>query len=255
MKKDIAVTVRENVPVAENIYKMTLFSEELPKDIGAGQFLNLSVGDSSHLLRRPLGIMAHTQNTVTVCYQVKGEGTQMLAQKEAGDQLTCLLPLGNGFVLDESAKKVAVIGGGVGIFPLISVLNAYRGQKNFVSYIGFRNLAATCMLDELSACDKLTISTDDGSYGKKGNAVQAFLADYETEMPDEIIACGPPVMLRVLKAELSARKIDTHCLVSLEERMGCGIGACLVCVCKTTDGKNARVCKNGPVFDIREVEL
>ena len=109
--------------------------------------------------------------------------------------------------------------------------------------------------DELEKSKKLTVVTDDGSYGKKGNAVDAYLDDAENIKADLIIACGPPVMLKVLKQKLTARGINTPCLVSLEERMGCGVGACLVCVCKKHDGENARVCKDGPVFDINEVEL
>jgi dihydroorotate dehydrogenase electron transfer subunit len=192
---------------------------------------------------------------ITVCYQVKGDGTRRLTERKAGEQLAVLLPLGNGFNLPESAHNIAVIGGGVGIFPLISVIRAYKGQKRFDSYIGFRNKEAVCLLDELQKSDSLTIATDDGSVGMKGNAVQAYFAATETPKPDCIIACGPPIMLKVLKQKLVEAGDDTPCFVSLEERMGCGIGACLVCVCGKTDGTNARVCKDGPVFDINEVVL
>jgi dihydroorotate dehydrogenase electron transfer subunit len=110
-------------------------------------------------------------------------------------------------------------------------------------------------LDELEKSKKLTIVTDDGSLGAKDNAVSAYLNDKDKVRADLIIACGPPIMLKVLKAQLKERDITTPCLVSLEERMGCGIGACLVCVCKKSDKTNARVCLDGPVFDINEVEL
>jgi len=125
--------------------------------------------------------------------------------------------------------------------------------KNFYTYLGFRNKQAVCLLNELPKCKELTVVTDDGSCGDKDNAVNAYIkALHEVDL---IIACGPPVMLKALKCALAEREIKTPCLVSLEERMGCGIGACLVCTCKKSDGGNARVCKDGPVFDINEVDL
>ncbi len=252
--KDVLATVKSNYAIAENIYMMTLTLSESVGEIHGGQFVNLSTGDNSQLLRRPLGVMKAEGGDVTVCYQLKGEGTRNLAKAEKGQKLKVLLPLGNGFNLGDK-RNVAVIGGGVGIFPLIATVREYCGDKNFYSYIGFRNKNAVCLTDELEKSKKLTVVTDDGSYGKKGNAVDAYFDDAENVKADLIIACGPPVMLKVLKQKLTARGINTPCLVSLEERMGCGVGACLVCVCKKHDGENARVCKDGPVFDINEVEL
>lgn len=251
--KELTATVKENKIIAENIYSLTLtFPEEL--EIRGGQFINISTGNPAHLLKRPFGVVKREGRDVTVCYQVKGEGTRCLSETEAGAKLEVLAPLGNGFILPETAKNIVVIGGGVGVFPLISVIRQYR-DKNFYSYIGFRNFGAVCLLDELENSNKLTVVTDDGSYGEKGNAVSAYLADAKNVRADLIIACGPPVMLKVLKNRLKEEGITTPCLVSLEERMGCGIGACLVCVCKKSDGANARVCKDGPVFDIDSVEL
>jgi dihydroorotate dehydrogenase electron transfer subunit len=253
--KELLSTIKNNEEIAQNIWAMTL---SLPEEVGCihgGQFVNLSVGDGVHLLKRPLGICKVEKDDVTVCYQVKGSGTIKLTERKKGEKLNVLLPLGNGFLLPESAKNIAVIGGGVGIFPLIAVLREYAGKKHFESYIGFRNRAAMCLTDELQKSDRLTITTDDGSYGRKGNAVQAYFADTQKTKPDLIIACGPPVMLRVLQQQLQEKGENIPCLVSLEERMGCGIGACLVCVCAKKDGTNARVCKDGPVFDINEVVL
>lgn len=252
--KEVLATIIQNEEIAQGIWAITL---KLPEPIGkvhGGQFLNLAVGDKTHLLKRPLGIMKADGDEVTVCYQLKGDGTHMLSTRKEGDELSVLLPLGNGFTIPKDAKRVAIIGGGVGIFPLIAVLNEYLGTVQFDSYIGFRNREAMCLLDELEKSDSLTITTDDGSVGQKGNAVQAYFAS-QNPKPDLIVACGPPIMLRVLKQELEKRGDTTPCLVSLEERMGCGIGACLVCVCKKTDGTNARVCKDGPVFNINEVTL
>lgn len=251
--KDLNATVKSNTLIAENIYMLTLTLPENTQRIKGGQFVNLATGEGSHLLRRPLGVMKVEGNELTVCYQVKGEGTEKLSKAQAGDKLKILLPLGNGF--DLQGKNIAVIGGGVGIFPLIATIREHCADKNFYSYIGFRNKNAVCLLDEIEKSKSLTVVTDDGSYGKKGNAVEAYFSDCDKLNVDAIIACGPPVMLKVLKQKLKENNIKTPCLVSLEERMGCGIGACLVCVCKKSDGQNARVCKDGPVFDINEVEL
>ena len=252
--KDLTAVVKSNTLIAENIYMMTLTLSESAGKIRGGQFVNLATGDNAHLLRRPLGVMKVEGNDISVCYQVKGEGTQTLAKTKAGQQLKVLLPLGNGFNLD-GKKNIAVIGGGVGIFPLIATIREYCKDKNFYSYIGFRNKNAVCLLDELEKSKTLTVVTDDGSYGAKGNAVEAYLKDADKLNADLIIACGPPIMLKVLKQKLEERKNKIPCLVSLEERMGCGLGACLVCVCEKSGGGNARVCKDGPVFDINEVIL
>ena len=223
--KELLATVKENKPIAEGIWSVTLTLPEPVGKIKGGQFANLSVGDASYPLKRPIGVCSVSGLDVTLCYQLKGDGTHKISEAKVGDKLSVLLPLGNGFDLGD-AENIAVIGGGVGIFPLAAVIEEYAGKKNFRSYIGFR-----------------------------GNAVQAFLNDYKNIKCDLIISCGPPVMLRALKSALKERGIGVKCLVSLEERMGCGIGACLVCACKKTDGHNARVCKDGPVFDINEVEL
>lgn len=252
--KDIIAIVRDNKVIAENIFMLTVELTEDVREIHGGQFVNISTGDSSQLLRRPLGVCKAEGNLLTVCYQVKGKGTGRLTEAKAGDKLKVLLPLGNGFRL-ENYKNITVIGGGVGIFPLIATIREYCNEKNFYSYIGFRNKSAVCLLEELEKSKALTVTTDDGSFGLKGNAVSAYLEDDKKPAADAIIACGPPVMLKILKQKLNERGITTPCFVSLEERMGCGVGACLVCVCKKTDGEHARVCKDGPVFDINEVEL
>lgn len=251
--KDLKVTVLKNCEIAENIWAITF---KLPEkvEMRGGQFVNLSVGNSALPLRRPLGICRASGDEVTVCYQIKGRGTKSLKEAKVGDMLGALLPLGNGFDLT-NYKKVAVIGGGVGVFPLLYTVTENAQNCEFYSYIGFRNSAAACYLDEFKSGSKsLVVCSDDGSIGVKSNAVEAFFAgDYKDF--DAIIACGPPAMLRALKNKYTEKRIKTPCFVSLEERMGCGVGACLVCVCKKADGGNARVCKDGPVFDINTVDL
>lgn len=250
--REYQATILENKPAAENIYSLTLALPEAVK-IRAGQFADLSVG-GAHLLKRPLAVCKADGEKVTVCYQIRGEGTKLLSERKAGETLDALLPLGNGFYLKENEKKISLVGGGVGIFPMISVIGEYAAEKEISAYIGFRNKGAVCGLGELKRAKKLTAVTDDGSFGEKMNAVQAFAADLQAgERPDVVLSCGPLPMLRALKTVLEGR--DIPCYVSLEERMGCGIGACLVCVCEKTNGEHARVCKDGPVFGIGEVVL
>ncbi|MBQ7948234.1 MAG: dihydroorotate dehydrogenase electron transfer subunit [Clostridia bacterium] len=250
--KDYIATVVKNEKIAENVYAVTFDLGE-PAKVRCGQFGNISVG-GTHLLRRPIAICKVEDSEVTFCYQIKGEGTQKLKTMGAGTKLNVLMPLGNGFYVEETEKKVALVGGGVGVFPLISVLREYGETKEISAYIGYRNQGAVCGVEEFKKAHKFVGVTDDGSFGEKMNAVQAFAADLaKGNRPDVVLACGPTPMLRALIALVE--KENLPCYVSLEERMGCGIGACLVCVCDMTDGKKARVCKDGPVFNAKEVRL
>ncbi len=250
--KDYVATIVTNEKIAENVYAITFDLGE-PAVVRCGQFGNISVG-GTHLLRRPIAICKTDGNLVTFCYQIKGEGTQKLKTMGAGMRLNVLMPLGNGFFVEEGEKKIALVGGGVGVFPLISVLRQYYGEKIISAYIGYRNQDAVCGVDEFTKATRFVGVTDDGSYGEKMNAVQAFEADLaKGNRPDVVLACGPTSMLRALKAVTDREGLP--CYVSLEERMGCGIGACLVCVCDMTDGQHARVCKDGPVFNAKDVIL
>ena len=250
--KDYIAKIVKNEKIADNIHAVT-FSLDEDIEVRAGQFGNISVG-GTHLLRRPIAICKVDGREVTFCYQLKGEGTQRLKTMGAGTRLNVLMPLGNGFFVEENEKKVALVGGGVGVFPLISVLREYTSTKEISAYIGYRNKGAVCGVEEFEKAAKFVGVTDDGSYGEKMNAVQAFSADLaKGNRPDVVLACGPTPMLCALKALVE--KENLNCYVSLEERMGCGIGACLVCVCDLTNGKKARVCKDGPVFKADEVVL
>ncbi len=250
--KDYLATVVENKQIAENVCAVTFDLGEEAR-VRAGQFGNISVG-GVHLLRRPIAVCKIEKNLVTFCYQIKGEGTKKLKTMGAGTKVNVLMPLGNGFYVEENEKKVALVGGGVGTFPLISVLREYGDRKEISAYIGYRNQGAVCGVEEFAKASRFVAVTDDGSYGEKMNAVQAFEADLKKgNRPDVVLACGPLPMLRALKTLV--QKENLLCYVSLEERMGCGIGACLVCVCDLTNGKKARVCKDGPVFNVNDVTL
>ena len=250
--KDYIATIVKNEQIADNIYAVTFDIGEEAR-VRAGQFGNIAVG-GTHLLRRPIAVCKAEKNLITFCYQIKGEGTKALKTMGAGTRLNVLMPLGNGFYVEEAEKKVALVGGGVGTFPLISVLREYGDKKEISAYIGYRNKGAVCGVEEFEKAAKFVAVTDDGSYGEKMNAVQAFEADLKKgNRPDVVLACGPTPMLRALKTLVE--KENLNCFVSLEERMGCGFGACVVCVCEKTNGARARVCKDGPVFNVNEVVL
>lgn len=246
--RDITATVLENKRIAESIFSLTF---SVPEDIRirCGQFCMVGVGGFP--LRRPIAICKAETGRVTVCYQVKGEGTRALSCCKAGEAFSVILPLGNGFYVKDSEKKIAIVGGGVGIFPLVSAIRAYAGNREIYAYMGFRNKAAVCMEYEMGRGEKLVIATDDGSAGYHGTAVQAFMEDFHAVKPDTVLACGPAPMLRALKNATAGLGVPVY--ASLEERMGCGVGACLVCVCDRTNGEHARVCKDGPVFELGEV--
>lgn len=237
--------------IAENVH-MLVFDVGEEVKARCGRFVNLSTG-GMRLLRRPIAICKAEGSEITVCFQIKGDGTKALSSCKKWDKISALLPLGNGFFVKDEEKKVALVGGGVGVFPMVSVIREYYKDKRIFSYVGFKNSSAFCMKEELEKSEKLTVVTDDGSLGQKMNAVEALVRDLDEVKPDVILSCGPIPMLRALKEALKGKNIP--CYVSLEERMGCGIGACLVCVCDKTNGERARVCKDGPVFDIEEVEL
>ncbi len=248
---EIIATVLENKSIAEEIFSLTFATEE-PIAVRAGQFVMLGV--DGFPLRRPIAVCKAEKERITVCYRLKGEGTRRLASRYSrGEKISVLLPLGNGFFVTEQEKRVAVVGGGVGIFPLVSAIREYAESKEIYAYMGFRNRAAICMQYEMQRGKELVIATDDGSAGYRGTSVQAFMENIDRVKPHVVLACGPTPMLRALKNAVSGRNIPTY--VSLEERMGCGVGACLVCACNLTNGLHARVCKDGPVFEIGEVTL
>ena len=249
--KDYRAEILSDEQIAQGVYELVLRLPEAVK-VRAGQFA--SVGVRGHLLRRPFAICKAEGERISLCFQVRGEWTRNLSLMGAGESLQVLMPLGNGFFVERDEKRVALVGGGVGIFPMIAALREYAPAKEVFAYIGFRNKEAVCWLEEFERAARLKAVTDDGSYGEKKNAVQAFEEDLRAGIrPDVVLSCGPLPMLRALKEVLEREKLPGF--ASLEERMGCGIGACLVCVCDLTNGQHARVCKDGPVFPIGDVVL
>ena len=223
-----------------------------------GQFLEIRVKDAIEpLLRRPISIYNIEGDIVEFIFQVKGKGTEILSNREVGEYIDILGPLGQGSFNYEGKKNIAILGGGIGVFPLYELAKRANKNANVNIYLGFRNKDAVVLEDEFNkVSSKLVITTDDGSYKQKGFAIDLLKQDIEKEKIDAIFACGPLPMLKAVKQYAEEKKIP--CQISLEERMGCGIGVCLGCAVKVNAGEQTvytHVCKAGPVFDSNVVEI
>ena len=251
--KENAVIISQE-EIAPGIFSMWLKTEQIAQHAKAGQFISIYCEDGSRMLPRPISICEIDKNdgALHLVYRVAGKGTQEFSEKNTGMELSVLGPLGNGFPL--KSKKAFLIGGGIGIPPILELAKQLDCEKQIV--LGYRN-SDMFLLDEFKKYGSVYIATEDGSYGSKGNVLDAIR---ENDLEADIIyACGPTPMLRAIKAYAEENNIE--CYISLEERMACGIGACLACVCKSkevdahTNVHNKRVCKEGPVFRAEEVEL
>jgi len=253
LQGEYPLAVKRNL--AKNIYDFTIRSKELADLAEPGQFVHLRV--PGFFLRRPISICGidREAGTIRLVFEVRGEGTEALAKLNAGELVDVMGPLGKGFTLLPKGKKAIVIGGGIGVPPMLGVASAYGADAKAI--VGFRNAQAVILTEDFKKVgSECILCTDDGSMGIHGFVTTALKAELEKELPDLICACGPAPMLKGIIT--MADEYGVACEVSLEERMGCGVGACLVCACRTVkDGKEymAHVCKDGPVFDAHDVIL
>ena len=250
-------TVIEQKMIADGICSMWLDAKEIAVQAKPGQFISVYSNDKSRVLPRPISIceIDREKGTLRIVYRVVGKGTEEFSKAEAGDSFEILGPLGNGFPIEEAkGKKVLMIGGGIGVPPMLQTAIEIEGEAIIVS--GYRNLDLF-LKEELESAGTLFIATEDGSVGTKGNVVDA-IRENQIEA-DMMFACGPKPMLRALKDYALEKGIP--CWISMEEKMACGVGACLACVCQSKDVDshshvhNKRICKDGPVFLSTEVEL
>ena len=257
-QKENAV-VHSQKQLADGIYSMWI-NTEAAKDAKPGQFISMYTIDGSKLLPRPISIceIDKENGRLRVVYRVTGPktGTEEFSKLKAGDIIPVIGPVGNGFPYEKAeGKKVFLMGGGIGVPPILELAKQMDCEKKQI-VVGYRD-AQTFLKEEFEQSGELYISTEDGSVGTKGNVMDAIRENaLEADM---IYACGPTPMLRAIKQYAEENGIE--CYISLEERMACGIGACLACVCKSKEKdahsnvNNKRICKDGPVFLSTEVEI
>lgn len=261
-KKEQALVISQGM-LADGIFSMWIRTDAA-NAAKPGQFLSMYTDDGTKLLPRPISICEIDRDgeALRMVYRVTGPetGTEQFSRLQAGDKIEIVGPLGNGFPLEKAAgKRAMLMGGGIGVPPILELAKELAGelepaQKMIV--VGYRD-SQTFLKEEFEQNGALYLSTEDGSVGTKGNVMDAVR---ENQLDADIIyACGPTPMLRAIKAYAQENGIE--CYISLEERMACGIGACLGCVCKSREKDehsnvhNKRVCKDGPVFLASEVEI
>ena len=248
MKYDVRqLMLLDNSQIAEDIFDMRLKLDTPDLSVRCGQFAHVYVPGKT--LRRPISVCDASDGVLRLVYQIKGEGTAIMAKMQPGQTVDVLLPLGHGFDIDPN-KRYCLIGGGIGVPPML--YTAKQCAEPLV-ITGFRSESLVILQDDLKAAGAETLlCTDDGTAGQKG-----FVTDLLSERIDEIdevCACGPTPMLKAV-ADV-CRQAGKPCQISLEERMGCGVGACLVCAVKVRENGEElmkHVCKDGPVFNAEEV--
>lgn len=252
-RKQVKGIITSQVKYKEDIYDIWVKEDSIAKMAKPGQFVSFYCEDKSQFLPRPISIceIDKMQGLLRFVYRVVGKGTKEFSNKQVGEEITMLGPLGNGFCLE--GKKVLILGGGIGIPPMLELAKQLQAQKQII--LGYRD---TIFLEkEFQPYGEVYISTEDGSIGTKGTVLDVIKE--QNLLADMIFACGPTPMLRAVKEYAKSHHIKAQ--LSLEERMACGIGACLACVCQSkeidehTNVHNKRICKEGPVFYANEIEL
>lgn len=235
-------TILSNTQIASRTYRMDLQGDTA--DILPGQFVEIAV--PGYFLRRPISVCNIAEDVLTIIYKVVGQGTAVMARMQPGEKLDILSCLGNGYDLSKAGQEVLLIGGGVGVPPLIYAAKALRQAGKDVRVVaGFNSANEVFGEKELRAMGcQVDVCTMDGSYGIKGVVTDLI----HGEAPF-YYACGPLPMLKAI-----LEKVGTNGQISMEERMGCGVGICVGCSIETRHGVK-RVCKEGPVFDAREVKI
>lgn len=256
MKQKQTARVLSQKEAAPGIYDMWI-ETELAGHAKPGQFLCIYPRDRSTLLPRPISIceVREDQRALRIVYRVAGRGTGEFSGYQAGDTIDIMGNLGNGFPLEAATgKKVFLMGGGIGIPPILQLARKIDGDRQIVA--GYRD-SHTFLREDLEKYGKVYIATEDGSVGTRGNVMDAVRENgLEADL---IYACGPMPMLRAIKTYAAEHGIKAY--ISLEEHMACGVGACLGCVVKTKEKdhhsnvNNARICTDGPVFEAEEVEI
>ena len=253
MKFDEIAKVVSQEQLSEGIFDMWIETCNIAEKAVPGQFISVYTRDASRLLPGPISICEVDGNRLRIVYRVVGGGTTEFSGYKSGESIHILGPIGNGFPIKEGGKAI-LIGGGIGIPPMLELAKRISDDKTIV--LGYRS-RDTFLDRDIKVYGNIVIATEDGSLGTKGTVIDAIK---ENNVEGNVIyACGPTPMLRAVKAYAMENNIEAW--LSLEEKMACGVGACLACVCKSTEVDdhsmvhNKRICKDGPVFNATEVDL
>ncbi|TCK92379.1 dihydroorotate dehydrogenase electron transfer subunit [Natranaerovirga hydrolytica] len=249
-KVKASAKIKKHQTLGTDVYEMWIENKAIADNAKVGQFVALYCRDGSRLLPRPISICEINKAThsIRLVYRVFGAGTQEVSCYVEGELIDVLGPLGNGFDLKDNQVSV-IMGGGIGIPPLLELCKQLKGEKHI--FLGYRD--TLFLADEFEQYGKVYVATEDGNVGHKGN-VMTLLKEQNLKI-DQLYACGPKGMLKAIQDYALNNTIPAQ--LSVEEKMACGIGACLGCICETKDEtmKNKRVCKEGPVFLAEEVAL
>lgn len=250
-----SVRLIEKKSLAAEIYSFVVYCPEIAAMAKSGQFVHILV--PGFTLRRPISIceIDREAGTLRLVFEVRGAGTKKLSETNVGGELDMIAPLGNGFSpVETGGKRVLAVGGGIGAPPMLETAKAY---PNAMAILGFRDYRRVILTEDFEKYGIRTIlCTDDGSVGIHGTVAVPLKSELEKRDVSAVFACGPLPMLRAV--QVLAREYGVFCELSLEERMGCGVGACVGCVCRVARGgeeKLLRVCKDGPVFNAEEAIL
>lgn len=252
MKKRIEdLVIAENRRLNKEFFVLKLFSEQGIPDILPGQFAEVRIDKSpSTFLRRPISFydINYRENTLELLIKIAGDGTASLSELGTGEKVNLVYPLGNHFS-KPAGKKVLLVGGGTGVAPMLFLgkylLNEYDIRPVFL--LGYRSDKLIIEQERFENTGKVHITTEDGSAGVKGFVTQHPVISGNAPVFDQIYTCGPEVMMKAVTR--LAKKLNSPCEVSLENLMGCGIGACLCCIVETTDRGNVNTCTEGPIFN------
>ncbi len=263
MSEQIQAELVKKVQLKPDIFQFSVKAPNIVREAKPGNFIEIRVTEQTEpFLRRPISIynLDRENGILEFIFQVKGKGTEILAKREVGKNIDIVGPIGYGTFKYQDKQNLAIIGGGIGVFPLYELAKcAKKDGKKVTTYLGFRNKDFVVLEKEFkNVSDELILTTDDGSYVRKGFAINYLEEDLQKSKIDAIYACGPLPMLRAVQKLAIEKQIP--CQISLEEKMACGLGVCLGCAVKTAKSpKEApeywHVCKAGPVFNAQDVEI
>jgi dihydroorotate dehydrogenase electron transfer subunit len=250
----VKAPLQQVIELENKVYLLKILSPEIARSIKPGQFLNVLVTKTYYpLLRRPFSVCDVEGDFFYLMFNIFGEGTRLLSGKHPGDQIDVLGPLGNGFNLDDDYETAVLVAGGLGAAPFPYVVRSIQREKNIISFIGGRSQNDVIM----HGMKNMHISTDDGSLGFKGTVVELLNEKINIVKSSKvkIFGCGPTAMLKSLKEFCTVNNLN--CEVSTECAMACGFGICQGCPIEGVNSpdKYLLVCKNGPVFNVKDIIL